>query len=109
MRSKASVASATVRTGAWTGCVEWSASSASADALPRSNSSQTRHSGRQSSTTRKAIQVAKASLSQRSSHQVMVTRLPNHWWASSCVTTSAMRLRCASDAVAGSSSSATSR
>ena len=29
------------------------------------------------------IHVANASLSQMSSHQTGVTRLPNHWWASS--------------------------
>jgi len=36
-------------------------------------------------------QVAKPSLSQRSVHQVMVTKLPNHWCASSCATTYATR------------------
>jgi hypothetical protein len=39
----------------------------------------------------------------------MVTQLPNHWCASSWVTTSATRFFCASEAVAGSSSSAVSR
>ncbi len=68
-----------------------------------------RHSGFQSSTMAKAIQVAKASLSQRSSHQAMVTRSPYHMWASSWAITSAARLRSARVAVAGSSSSSVSR
>jgi hypothetical protein len=38
-----------------------------------------------------SIHVAKPSLSHRSSHQSIVTRLPNHWWASSWMTTSATR------------------
>ena len=40
-----------------------------------------------------AIHVAKASFSQRSFHHFIVTVLPNHMWASSCATTSAVRLR----------------
>jgi hypothetical protein len=39
----------------------------------------------------------------------MVTQLPNHMWDSSWVTTSETRFCWASEAVAGSSSSATSR
>ncbi|CFE42012.1 Uncharacterised protein [Mycobacterium tuberculosis] len=35
--------------------------------------------------------VAKDSFSHRSSHQVMVTRSPNHMWAISCSTVSARR------------------
>ena len=31
-----------------------------------------------------SIQLANPSFSHRSSHQAMVTRLPNHWWAISC-------------------------
>ncbi len=38
--------------------------------------------------------VANASLSHRSSHQRMVTRSPNHMWASSCRMTVARRVRC---------------
>ena len=33
--------------------------------------------------------LANPSLSQRSVHHSMVTRSPNHWWASSCATTTA--------------------
>ncbi len=40
-----------------------------------------------------SIQVAKASLSQMSSHQAAVTRSPNHWWANSWAATSAYRRR----------------
>ncbi|COW84385.1 Uncharacterised protein [Mycobacterium tuberculosis] len=35
--------------------------------------------------------MAKDSFSHRSSHQVMVTRSPNHMWAISCSTVSARR------------------
>lgn len=35
--------------------------------------------------------VAEASLSQRSFHQLIVTRLPHHWWDSSCAIVSATR------------------
>ena len=37
------------------------------------------------------MKVAKASLSQMPSHQPIVTRSPNHMWASSCAMTSATR------------------
>jgi hypothetical protein len=73
------------------GWVVTSASRCKAAALPTSNSSHTRQSGRQPSTILNDIQVANASLSHRSSHHAMVTRLPNHWWASSWVMTSATR------------------
>ncbi len=66
-------------------------------------------SGRQSATVRNSIQVANASLSHRSSHHCIVTRLPNHWWAISWATTSAMRFFAATDAVSRSHSSAVSR
>ena len=44
------------------------------------------HSGYRSSAAFDAIQDAKPSLSQRSSHHDMVTRSPNHWCAISCAT-----------------------
>ena len=50
-------------------------------------------SGRATLIVRVAIQVAKPSLSQRSSHHSIVTRSPNHWCASSCVTTEVMLTR----------------
>ncbi len=46
--------------------------------------------GRHRSQALAAIQVANASLSHRSSHHHMVTRLPNQWWAISWAITSAM-------------------
>ena len=45
------------------------------------------HCGNQGSRALDVIQVAKASLSQMSSHQAVVTRSPNHMWANSCVVT----------------------
>ena len=98
-----------LRTSAWMGWVERSASRPSAAALPWSKSSQMRHSGFHAATTLYAIQVANDSFNQRSSHHCMVTQLPNHWWASSWVTTSAIRFFTGSDAVAGSRRSAVSR
>ena len=47
------------------------------------------HSGCSSAAKRASLQVASASFSQMSSHQVGVTRLPNHWWASSWMAVSA--------------------
>jgi len=41
------------------------------------------------STPRAATYVANPSFNQRSVHHFMVTRLPNHWWASSWAITSA--------------------
>lgn len=48
------------------------------------------HSGSMCSTPWYSIQEAKPSFSQRSFHHFMVTRLPNHWWASSWATTTAI-------------------
>ena len=52
---------------------------------------------------------ANDSLSQRPLHQAMVTRLPNHWWASSWVTTVQTRWRWEAEAVTGSTRRSTSR
>ena len=49
------------------------------------------HDGRKASTQSVSMKVAKASLSQMPSHHPMVTRSPNHMWASSWATTSATR------------------
>ena len=54
------------------------------------------------------MNVANASLSQRSSHHFMVTRLPNHMWAISWLMTSATRWSSWGVAVSGSTSSSTS-
>ena len=66
-------------------------------------------SGRTRAAVLSAIQSANDSLSQRSSHQAIVTRFPYHMWASSWAMTSAARFFSASVAVAGSSSSSVSR
>ena len=71
--------------------------------------SQRFQSGRKASQAATSMKVAKASLSQMPFHQRIVTRSPNHMWASSWATTSATS--CSSDwvAVAGSTSSTLSR
>ena len=46
------------------------------------------HSGRKASVTLSSMKVAKASLSQIPFHHFMVTRSPNHMWASSWAITS---------------------
>src|SRR5208337_3056367 len=54
------------------------------------------------------IQVAKPSLSQMSSHHFMVTRSPNHWWATSCAMVSATPFFAPTEEVFSSISSAVS-
>ena len=54
------------------------------DERARTWSTRPGHSGFQRIMTLLAIQVAKASFSQMSSQNFMVTRFPNHWCASSC-------------------------
>ena len=49
-------------------------------------------SGRKASQAATSMNVAKASLSQMPFHHFMVTRSPNHMWASSWATTSAIAL-----------------
>ena len=66
-------------------------------------------SGFQASTASISMKVAKASLSQMPFHHAMVTRSPNHMWASSWATTSAMRSSSACEAAVSSTSSAVSR
>ena len=55
------------------------------------------------------MNVANASFSQMPFHHRIVTRSPNHMWASSWATTSATRICSSTVAVAGSTSSAFSR
>ena len=52
--------------------------------MSAASSSSTCQSGRQAASGLFAIQVAKPSFSQMSSHHFIVTRLPNHWCAISC-------------------------
>ena len=49
--------------------------------MSKKNWSIMRQSGRMCSTPRYSIQLANPSFSQRSFHQVIVTRFPNHWCA----------------------------
>ena len=71
--------------------------------------SQRLHAGRKASQAATSMNVAKASLSQIPFHQRMVTRSPNHMWASSCDTTSATSCSSVCVAVAGSTSRTLSR
>ena len=67
------------------------------------------HSGANASHAAISMNVAKASFSQMPFHQPMVTRSPNHMWASSCATTSATSSCSICVLVAGSTSRRTSR
>jgi len=60
-----------------------SASSAITPALAATAWTRARVCGRHSSTILSLIQLANASFSHRSFHHTIVTRSPNHWWASS--------------------------
>ncbi len=60
------------------------------------------------STAINSMKVAKASLSQMPFHHAMVTRSPNHMWAISWATTSAMRSSSVCEAAASLTSSAVS-
>ena len=59
-------------------------------------------------TIRSEIQLAKDSLSQRSSHQAMVTRSPNHMWAISWAMMLARRRRWLKEGFSASINSARS-
>ena len=67
------------------------------------------HSGFHAWTATISMKVANASLSQIPFHHAIVTRSPNHMWASSCATTSAIRSRSEWDAAASSTRRAVSR
>ena len=73
------------------GRVESSASVSKAAVRERPKSDQRSHSGRKASVASISMKVAKASLSQMPFHHFMVTRSPNHMWASSWAITSATR------------------
>jgi len=78
-------------TGYSIGRVECSASTARAISRSMPKLTQRCQSGRKASQAMVSMKVAKASFSQMPSHQPMVTRSPNHMWASSWQTTSATR------------------
>ena len=86
-----------------------SASTSLAAAQDRANADQRSQSGRIASVVSNAMKVANASFSQIPFHQRIVTRFPNHWWASSCATTSAMFSSSCCVAWAGSTRSTDSR
>ena len=106
MLSNALAAAKTSGISAITGCVPARLSRRMALCWPAWVSSQTFHSGWKWSVALFSIHEAKDSFSQRSSHQPMVTRLPNHWWATSWATV--MKTFCLSASVdsLGSSRSA---
>ncbi len=80
----------------WTiGWVEGRASISMALSLSPTAVSRLRHSGWKWSVALAAIQLAKPSLSHRSSHQAMVTRSPDHRWAISWAMTLKMTWRSA--------------
>jgi hypothetical protein len=97
-------ASAGDTTGYSTGRVELSASVSNAAERDRPKSTHRRHSGRKASVQVISMNVAKASLSQMPFHHFMVTRSPNHMWASSWAITSTTAWSSAWVAVAGSTS-----
>ena len=91
MASNISLISDGLATSTSMGCVAWRASrDIAVETASPANCSHMSHSGWIMSTNFVAMNVAKLSLSHRSFHHSMVTRLPNHWWAISCETTSAM-------------------
>ncbi len=96
-------------TGNSTGRVLRRPSRASAAARDTPNVTHRSHSGFQASTHSISMKVAKASLSQMPFHHAIVTRSPNHMWATSWATTSATRSSSLWVAVFSSTSSAVSR
>ena len=102
-------ASAGDTTGNSTGRVDRRASTSRAAERDSPNVVHRSHSGRKASVACISMKVAKASFSQMPFHQRMVTRFPNHMWASSWATTSVTF--CSSGWVtwSGSTSSRTSR
>ena len=97
-------ASAGETTGYSIGRVDARASVSKAAERDRPKSTQRRHSGRKASVQVISMKVAKASLSQMPFHHFIVTRSPNHMWASSCAITSTTACSSAWVEMAGSTS-----
>ena len=97
------------RTGYSMGRVLASESTAKAAARSLVKATQRSHSGLKASTAASSMKVAKASLSHRPFHHFMVTRSPNHMWASSWATTSATRWSSSCVPASGSTSRTASR
>ncbi len=91
------------------GRVEWTPSTASAASREGAKPTQRSHDGLNASTHSISMNVAKASFSQMPSHHRIVTRSPNHMWASSWAMTSATRSSSARAALEVSTRSAVSR
>ena len=81
-------ASAGVRTGYSIGRVVARASTSKAPERSRPKCCQRSHAGRKAAAHLASMKVAKASFSQMPFHQRIVTRSPNHMWASSWAMTS---------------------
>ena len=109
--SASNIASASLGavTGTSIGRVFCKPSSASAAARETPNVTQRCHSGFHASTASISMNVAKASLSQIPFHHDIVTRSPNHMWATSWATTSATRSSSVCVAVFSSTRRAVSR
>ena len=108
-RSNIASQSRGARTSYSMGRLAWSPSTPIAAARETPKLTQRCHSGFQAWTASISMKVANASLSQIPFHHTMVTRSPNHMWASSCATTSAIRSRSMWDAAASSTRRAVSR
>jgi hypothetical protein len=96
-------------TGNSIGLVASRASTPKAAARSSVNDAHRCQSGRKSSTAASSMKVANASLSHRPFHHLIVTRSPNHMWASSWATTSATRVSSPWVTVPGSTSRSASR
>ena len=84
MESKTSIARASSVTGVWIACVVLRASSVIASCRQSALRSRAFQSGWKRCAVLVAIHVANPSFSHRLSHHAIVTRLPNHWCATSC-------------------------
>src|ERR1043165_7514018 len=104
MESKAWLICSTVVTCWTTGWVVLREASWIACSRPLIRPSRGSHSGCRAAVALVDIQEAKPSFSQRSSHQAMVTRSPNHWCAISCAATSKIDCWRAGVVIAGSTS-----
>ncbi len=102
-------ASAGDTTGYSIGRVVCSASVSNAVERASPKLTQRSHSGRKASVTLSSMNVANASLSQMPFHHFIVTRSPNHMWASSWAMTSTTFCSSPCVACSGSASSSVSR
>src|SRR6184192_4113675 len=104
MPSKASLAWLSLEMGCRMGWVERRLSCRMTPDFSAPAFSQICHSGLKWSVALVPIHDANPSLSQRLSHQAVVTRSPNHWWAISCAITPKTFCLVSSELVLGSNS-----